>query len=95
MDHIIKLFISIISEERTSSSILSEQYHFSRVKINTMNTNNYFNEFILIINEKTTREETNEHNEEPNKKNWLISIRDCRKATAIDLNIEKNRLNVI
>jgi hypothetical protein len=68
MDHIIKLFISIISEERTSSSILSEQYHFSKVKINTMNTNNYFNEFILIINEKTTRKETNEHNEESNKK---------------------------
>jgi len=69
MDHIIKLFISIISEERTSSSILSEQYHFSKVKINTMNTNNYFNEFILIINEKTTRKETNEHKEESNKKN--------------------------
>jgi hypothetical protein len=69
MDHIIKLFLSIISEERTSSSILSEQYHFSKVKINTMNTNNYFNEFILIINEKTTRKETNEHNEESNKKN--------------------------
>jgi hypothetical protein len=34
-----------------------------------MNTNNYFDEFILIINEKTTRKETNEHNEESNKKN--------------------------
>ena len=60
-----------------------------------MNRNNYFNEFILIINEKTTRKETNEHNEESNKKNQLIPIRDCRKATAIDLNIEKNSLNVI
>jgi hypothetical protein len=44
---------------------------------------------------KRTRKETNEHNEEPNKKNWLIPIRDCRKAKTIDLNIEKNRLNVI